>query len=41
MAKIKVPGGHMVGLIPEDKKGKKPATGKKPEETNKPPAQGQ
>ena len=30
MAKMKVPGGHMVGVIPETSKAKKPEGDKKP-----------
>jgi hypothetical protein len=36
MAKMKVPGGHMVGVIPEAPKGKTPEAGKKSEVDKKP-----
>ena len=30
MAKMKVPGGHMVGILPEEPKSKKPKADKEP-----------
>lgn len=44
MAKMKVPGGHMVGILPDEKKAKKPSSGKKAEGDKTPdkaPDQGQ
>lgn len=36
MAKMNVPGGRLIGILPEQKKDKKPGQGKKPAPDKKP-----